>query len=120
MRLYLDDDSLDALMVRLLASATYEVQRPADAKLSGKEDPCHLIHAIRAGRTLLTHNHDDYKLLHELILVSGGHHPGIVVVRRDNDPTRDMQPKAIVRALGKLLASGIPIADELHILNHWR
>jgi hypothetical protein len=31
-----------------------------------------------------------------------------------------MKPPNIVRAIGKLEASGLPIANELHVLNHWR
>jgi hypothetical protein len=42
------------------------------------------------------------------------------VVRRDNDPLRDLRPPGIVRAIARLQAAGVPIADEYHILNHWR
>jgi hypothetical protein len=66
------------------------------------------------------HNHDDFQELHGLVKASAGHHPGILVVRRDNDPTRDMNPHGIVRAIRNLEASGIPIPDDLYILNHWR
>jgi hypothetical protein len=31
-----------------------------------------------------------------------------------------MRPPAIILAVGNLLASGLPIVNELHILNHWR
>jgi hypothetical protein len=31
-----------------------------------------------------------------------------------------MEPPDVVRAIGNLLASGVPIAHEVHILNHWR
>ena len=69
---------------------------------------------------MLTQNHDDFKLLHELVRLVGGHHPGMFVVRKDNDPTRDMSPKAIGRAIRNLATAGVPIADSFHILNHWR
>jgi hypothetical protein len=32
----------------------------------------------------------------------------------------DMEPPDIVQALGNLIASGLPIANEIHVLNHWR
>ena len=32
----------------------------------------------------------------------------------------DLKPAGIVRAIRNLLAAGIPIRDEFHILNHWR
>jgi hypothetical protein len=31
-----------------------------------------------------------------------------------------MTPQDIVRALEKLLASGLLVANDIHILNHWR
>ena len=120
MNLYLDDDSADILLIRLLETDTHDVQFPAQVGLSGEFDVTHFMHAIRMGRVLLTHNHDDFKRLHELVLLVAGHHPGILVVRRDNDPTRDLRPRGIVRALRNLSASGVSIPDQLHIINHWR
>ena len=93
MNLYLDDDSADTLLIRLLETDAHDVQFPAQVGLSGEFDVTHFMHAIRTGRVLLTHNHDDFKRLHELVLLVTGHHPGILVVRRDNDPTRDLRPR---------------------------
>lgn len=118
--LYLDDDSAQALLVRLLLADGHDVEVPAKAGIAGMKDPVHFMYAIRTGRILLTHNHDDFKLLHELVLLVSGHHPGILVVRRDNDPTRDLKPRGITRAVRNLVAAGVPIADHLTILNHWR
>jgi hypothetical protein len=56
----------------------------------------------------------------ELILEAKGHHSGVLIVRRDNDPTRDPKPAGIVRAIRNLEAAAVPIQDELQILNHWR
>src|SRR5947209_11328495 len=103
MNLYLDDDSAQGLLVRLLAAAGHDAQTSADAGNAGKKDPAHLMHAIRTGRVLLTHNYDDFQLLHELVILVGGHHPGVLVVRKDNDPTRDLKPHHIVRAIRKLV-----------------
>jgi hypothetical protein len=50
----------------------------------------------------------------------GGHHPGIFVVRKDNNPKRDLDERAIVRAIAKLAAAGVAISDQFIILNHWR
>ncbi len=80
----------------------------------------HLMYAIRTQRVLVTRNHEDFKLLHDLIMLAGGHHPGIFVVRLDNDPKRNMSPGAIVQAIEKLVASNIPVGDSYHVLNHWR
>jgi Domain of unknown function (DUF5615) len=120
MNLYLDDDSASPLLTRLLRNAGHDVQLPADAGRAGSHDAVHLRHAIQVHRVFLTHNHRDFVFLHELVLESQGHHPGVLIVRRDNDPRRDLSPRGIVRALGNLLAAGIIVADECIVLNHWR
>jgi predicted nuclease of predicted toxin-antitoxin system len=120
MRLYLDDDSAEKLLVRLLEQAGHDVQIPADVGLSGTADPLHLSHAIRDDRVLLTRNDGDFRILHNLIAAAQGHHPGILVVRLANRQMRDLRPAGIVRAIGNLLAAGIPIPDGLHVLTQWR
>ena len=55
-----------------------------------------------------------------LIMQAGGHHPGLLIVRRNNDPTRDLTPRGIVRAIANLLAASVPLPDKVHILTHWR
>jgi predicted nuclease of predicted toxin-antitoxin system len=120
MKLYLDDDSAAKLLAALLRSAGHDVQLPADVGLSKAHDPVHLVQAVQEDRALLTKNHDDFLQLHNLIVRAGGSHPGILVVRHDNDPSRDLKPAGIVRAIRKLEASGVPIRDGFHILNHWR
>jgi hypothetical protein len=118
--MYLDDDSIFPVLVQQLRQAGHDVIRPADLGISGAEDPVHLRHAIRENRVFLSHNYDDFKFLHELLLEGNGHHPGILIVRRDNDPGRDMKPPHIVRAISKLVAAGVPVGDKYIILNHWR
>jgi hypothetical protein len=119
-RIYLDEDSAAALLVSLLRRAGHDVEVPADVGLAGQNDPVHLTRAVQEDRVLLSHNYDHFKELHDLIVTTRGHHPGILTVRRDNDPKRDLSAKDIVRAIGKLIASGVPIKDNLHVLNHWR
>jgi predicted nuclease of predicted toxin-antitoxin system len=120
MNLYLDDDMKNPLLAQYLRQAGHDVQMPADAGLDSAEDPEHLTYTIKVDRVLLTGNHGDFEMLHNLIGQARGHHPGILVVRRDNDPSRDLTLKGIVRALTKLVAAGIPVADQCVVLNHWR
>jgi hypothetical protein len=120
MKLYLDDDSAEALLVALLRQAGHDVQIPADVGTLGQQDAVHLTHAVREDRVLLSRNHDDFEILHDLVMQVRGHHPGLFIVRRDNDPSRDMKAAGIVRAIRNLLQAGIPIPDSFHILNHWR
>ena len=120
MRLYLDDDSASGLLARLLRQAGHDVQLPAAAGTAGEHDAVHLTQATREDRVCLSRNYDDFEELHDLILAVGGHYPGLFLVRKDNNPKRDLNDPGIVKAIGKLLALGAPIADQLIILNHWR
>lgn len=120
MNLYLDDDSTNRVVIRLLCGGGHEVATPADIGLAGQDDPVHLTAAIEHGWALLTCDSGHFAQLHALVLASGGRHPGMLVVRRDNDPTRDMTPRGIARTIAKLLASEMRLADGFHVLNHWR
>lgn len=120
MKLYLDDDSASPLVAKLLRQGGHDVKLPPDANLSGADDPVHLTYAIREGRACLSGNHDDFRILHNLLVQARGHHPGSLIVRRENDPRRDMSPRGVVNAITKLLAAGVPIDDQFVILNHWR
>jgi hypothetical protein len=120
MRIYLDDDIAAGLLARLLRKEGHDVVVPADAGLVGGYDSVHMTHAIRDGRVLLTLNHGDFERLHQLIHAAGGRHHGIWTVRKDNDPNRDMKPANMVRAVRNLISYGIPIPDELIVLNQYR
>ena len=120
MRLYLDDDSTSRLLVQLLRRAGHDVRLPGDIGMAGESDAVHLMHAVLENRVCLSHNYDDFEDLHNLALALRGHHPGIVVVRKDNNPKRDLAPPGIVRAIGKLLAATVELMDHFYVLNHWR
>jgi hypothetical protein len=86
----------------------------------GADDSVHLARAVADQRSVLTRNYVDFQNLHNLVMVVGGHYPGILVARRDNDPKRNLKPIDIATAIAKLLAAGVPIADQYLILNQWR
>jgi len=79
-----------------------------------------LTFAIQKSRVCLTANYDDWEDLHLLMVEGQGNHTGILVVRKENDPTRDLSPKGIVSAIRKLEAAGVPIGNEYIVLNQWR
>lgn len=120
MKLYLDEDSEDGQLAALLIKSGHDVQLSAQAGLNGHPDPRQLMHAIGEGRAILSGNHHDFLLLHQLVIASAGHHPGILIIRKDNDPRRDLSPRGVCVAMAKLEASDVPVADNLHVLNHWR
>ena len=120
MKLYLDDDSAKAALAARLRKAGHQVIEPSSVGTTGVSDPRHLLYAVQHDFVLLTKNHDDFEDLHFLVRGTNGRHPGILVVRADHDPSRDMKDQDIARAIANLEISGVPIVDEFHILNHWR
>ncbi len=111
MNLYLDDDSAKASLVKTLRKAGHQVAIPSDAGLSGASDPRHLMHTVQMNWVLLTKNHDDFEELHLLVRAAGGKHAGLLVVRSDNDPSRDMKDGDIARAIANLERAGVPVAS---------
>jgi hypothetical protein len=121
MRLYIDDDSVDAGLIRLLRRDGHDVQIPADVALDGSSDQVHLAHAIRDQRALLTRNYGDFEDLHDLVVLAAqGHHEGILIVRYDNNPKNNMSSGDVARAIRNLENASVPIADMYHELNHWQ
>jgi predicted nuclease of predicted toxin-antitoxin system len=120
MKIFLDEDLASGLLTTLLQKAGHDVSTPSVTGTLGKNDAVQLACAIREHRACLTRNYEDFEELHLLIAEARGHHFGILIVRRENDPTRDLTPKGIVSALRKLEASGVPIENEYIVLNHWR
>src|SRR5262245_10694114 len=111
MMVYLDDNFADQALAGSLRKAGHTVFRPADFGLTGASDARHLERAIREGLVVLTKDRDDFHELHQLVLTSGGCHPGMVVVRYENDATRDMRRGHIVKAIDKLERSGLPLVN---------
>ena len=120
MRIYLDDNVADRTLAALLARAGHTVVRPADAGQTGVTDTEHLEYAIRETLAVLTRDRRDFRNLHQLLQAAGGTHHGIILIRYDNDPTRDMKPRHIVSAIRKLEQSGLDLTGQLIILNQWR
>jgi hypothetical protein len=71
MKLYLDDDSSEALLVALLKQAAHDVMLPVDVGLQGDRDAVHLTHAIRESRAIVSRNYRDFEVLHELVVHAG-------------------------------------------------
>ena len=119
MRLYLDDDTVKRAFVAQLRQAGHDVQIPREVGLMGEADAVHLLHAIQEDRIFFSYNADDFEELHDLVTLSGGTHPGILVVRKDQD-RRDMSLAPIVAAIARVMAAQATIVNSFIILNQWR
>jgi len=120
MEIYLDDCADANDLVIFLIQAGHNVYTPRSEGTSGVSDARHLEYAPAHSYTLITKNPKDFRDLHDGLQALGRTHSGILLIYQDNIKSKDMGPSDIVRAISNLLASGIPIANELHILNQWR
>jgi hypothetical protein len=120
MMLDLDEDIASSRLTQLLRQADHDVRLPIEAGLAGRRDAEHLRYCIGEGRSCLSRNYADFESLHHLVRDSGGHHPGILIVRRDNNPRRNLKPRDIVKALANLATAGISLADQYISLNAWK
>ena len=120
MKLYLDDNSCKGLLALLLRKTGHTVVVPGDVGCAGVSDPRHFILAIQTGLVVSTRDYEDFLELHDLVQAVHGQHPGILAIRSDNDVSRDMKDRDIVRAIGNLERSGVSVANEFLVLNHWR
>lgn len=118
--IYLDDCSDDDRLINILRRAGYVVISPRDAGTLGWDDADHLQYAAQRDYALLTHNPQDFQDLHNVWQAQGRRHSGILLVYQDNDLLKDMTANDIVRALANLRASGLPMTNDIHTLNHWR
>jgi hypothetical protein len=119
-KLYLDDDACATVLVALLRKAGHDVIIPADIGTIGSHDAEHLLRSVREGRVFLSYNCKDFKPIHELVIGCGGSHTGVVLIRRDDDPRKDMTNKNIVAAIGKVEQAYSDFTDEYITLNDWR
>src|SRR5436305_9298987 len=120
MQIYLDDCADDDDLVALLSQAGHTVHNPRTERTRGAADLRHLEYAAAHGYVLLTQNPSDFQKLHDAWQVQGLLHSGLLLVYQDNIRGKDMEPADVVRAIDRLLSAGIPIANDLHILNYWR
>ena len=111
----MDEDSQDKILVRLLRRAGHDVITVNEVSLTGQQDPVVLDYARQTQRLLFTFNCDDFQALHD----ANPNHPGILVVYHNDDFSKDMGFKAIVRAIANLENANIPLANQFISLNQW-
>jgi predicted nuclease of predicted toxin-antitoxin system len=119
-RILIDENMINRRLSARLQAAGHDVVLADDVGLLSVSDARVLTWAVGQNRAVLTRDHEDFADLHDLVKACGGRHSGMLVVRFDNDPRHNLTDRGIVTALAKLEASGMPIPDQIHVLNHWR
>ena len=120
MRVLIDENMSSRRLAARLRAAGHDVVLATEMGLVSVSDARVLTRAVAEARPVLTRDHEDFADLHDLVMAVGGHHPGILVVRFDNDPRHNLSERGIATALGNLESSGGAITDQIHVLNHWR
>jgi len=120
MRILIDENMISRRLATRLQAAGNDFVLADDEGLLSVSDARVMSWAVGQGRSVPTQDHGDFADLHGLIQACGGHHPGILIICFDNDPRHNLTYRGIVTAVGNLESSGVPLPDQLHVLNHWR
>jgi predicted nuclease of predicted toxin-antitoxin system len=118
--LLVDEDSQGKLLVSLLKKAGHTVETTNEAGLRTAPDSVVLAYAIANELVLLTQNCSDFVDLAIGIVEAGEHHPGVLLVYKDNDPSKDMDAATIVQAVKNLTKTKLSLADKIIVLNNYR
>ena len=119
MRVLIDENMSSRRLAVRLQTAGHDIVFADDVGLASVSDARVMAWAVAQNRPVLTRDHEDFAALHDLVIAVGGHHPGILVVRFDNDPRHNLTERAIATAIGNLESSGVAVVDNIHVLNHW-
>jgi predicted nuclease of predicted toxin-antitoxin system len=120
MRVYLDDDLDSNALLALLQRAGHEVLSPRAVGTQGAVDQEHLRYATEHALLILTANGKDLVALHREWSRQQRPHHGVLVVYRENNPTRDMSFEQIANAVTRVEQAAVPLENTVHVLNRWR
>lgn len=109
LRLLVDEDTQEKLLVDLLKKAGHDVVTVNELKLQGSDDIVVFNRAITEKRVLLTKNCRDFK---KLLDEKNPKHPGILGIYQDKDPYKNMRNKDIVKIISKMEMKLISIEDK--------
>lgn len=124
LKLLIDEDSQDKILVAKLKEAGHDVVTAKDADLLGQPDCAVLARAVASNRIVMTRNCEDFCNEAAALKAAGGHHHGILLRYEKNDPEKDMSYDDIVRAVGKIdravTAGELELSDLEVSLSYYR
>jgi predicted nuclease of predicted toxin-antitoxin system len=120
MRFLIDENMSSPVLASRLRAQGHDPVLARDAGLISVTDARVLMYSIAQNFPVLTQDSEDFEDLHDLIIAAAGHHAGLLIVRFDNDPRHNLTDRGIATAITKLEATGLPIRDQIHVLNQWR
>lgn len=115
-RLYLDEDTMDADLIQALRTRGVDLQTAYEAGLVRREDHELLAYAAQQGRVVYTFNTGHFCALHASFLRSGRDHAGIVVGQQQRHSVGEQ-----MRRLLNLIAARTAeeMKNRLEFLRDW-
>src|SRR5271166_2840168 len=95
MRFLADENLSGPRLASRLRAQGHDPVLASDVGLLSVTDARVLIFAIAQALPVLTRDSEDFEDLHELVMTAVGHHPGILIVRFDNDPRHNLTDRGI-------------------------
>jgi predicted nuclease of predicted toxin-antitoxin system len=114
MRSLLDENMSSPRLASRLQALGHDPILAGDVGLLSVTDARLLIWAIAPALPVLTRDSEDFEDLHDLVMSAGGHHPGMLVVRFNNDPRHNLADRGIGGAINKHESSGVLIPNRIH------
>lgn len=115
-RLYLDEDTMDADLVRALRIRGVDVTSALEQRMIRREDIDHLEFANSQGRALYSFNMGDYQELHSAYLTQGKHHSGIILAQQRRHSLGE-QMRRLLKIIAQISAE--EIRDSILFLSAW-
>lgn len=115
-RLYCDEDTMDADLVRALRVRGVNVTTALDQGMIRQHDSDHLEHSSSQERALYSFNVGDYNKLHTDYLSQGKRHSGIIVARQQIYSVGE-QMRRLLRIVAQI--SGEEMKDSILFLSDW-
>src|SRR5271157_328618 len=110
MRFLIDENLSSRRLAFRLHAQKQDPVLASDVGLLSVTDARVLIFAIAQALLVLTRDSEGFEDLHDLVVAAVGHHPGILIVRFDNDPRHNLTDRGIATAISKLESSGVRFA----------
>ncbi|HEY9786414.1 MAG TPA: DUF5615 family PIN-like protein [Candidatus Obscuribacterales bacterium] len=102
LKLLLDEDSQERILVAKLKKAGHDVVTAKEADLLARLDSEVLAYAVDNGRIVLTRNCEDFCNEAASFKEKGQAHHGILLRYEKNDPKKDMSYDDIIKAIAKI------------------
>jgi hypothetical protein len=114
--LYMDEDSMDQVLVRTLREHSVDVRTALDDQMLGSTDEAQLLWATQKGRSLYTYNIRDFARLHAAFLARGETHGGLIFVQQGRFTVGE-QVRGVLALLGGRSAE--QLAGVVEFLASW-